>query len=311
MLNVLASIISQFRMPVCFQYIAIRVYFLIIRLSLTFIKNTETVSNSCVQFFKPKFREQFLFFNQMPFEFFSGILGANALMFHSFWAQSAFSLKIAEENSLDLLFQRARLHDAKHVLIVGSDWGGLAAYLLERLPDLKIGFLDFTQKQADYISQKLKQKKLTNFYFIQDSNSFSFDSKYDCVLLIENSLETFQKNYPYVFLSLKSKAKIFSSTLQYQNNEATLYQVSKEEIFQVHCQESWRISSKHYVFTLKAWYQNLLKNKHGLIELTNALQLPGTLIYSRWRLVLFSLIEILKNSKTDSFYIEQKLFEFS
>lgn len=98
----------------------------------------------------------------IPAECFQDILGSNMTSLAGLFEPNAQNLDQAEHAMLALIAERARLRDGQQILELGCGWGGLALWLAHRLPNARIHAVTESSLQAQWITQRINDKGLTN-----------------------------------------------------------------------------------------------------------------------------------------------------
>lgn len=144
---------------------------------------------------------------EVPTEFFKTILGPRLKYSACFWDESTRTLKEAEDKSLQIYCERARLEDGHTVMDLGCGWGSLGLYVLEKFPRCHVTCVSNSTTQRRYIEEEALRRGLEDRLecITADANTFTTARRYDRIMSIE--MFEHMKNYEVLFQRVSSWLK--------------------------------------------------------------------------------------------------------
>lgn len=118
--------------------------------------------------------------------FFLRVLGPRLKYSACVWPEGVTTLAEAEERTLSLTAERARLSDGQTILELGCGWGSFSLWAAEQFPRSKILAISNSTTQRSFIRQRAEERGLTNLEVqTADAREFSTDRTFDRIVSIE------------------------------------------------------------------------------------------------------------------------------
>jgi cyclopropane-fatty-acyl-phospholipid synthase len=254
---------------------------------------------------------------ELPTAFFQAVLGPRLKYSASFFADGD-NLADAENRSLKIYSERAKLNDGLHILELGCGWGSFTLWMAEKYPSATITAVSNSNSQRLHIMAQAEAKGFKNVNVItQDVNQLTFsESSFDRVV----SVEMFEhvRNYEQLFKNiarwLKSDGLLWCHIfchrfLQYpfevQEEDDWMSEhfftggmmpaISTFSHFQndLLLEQEWQWSGQHYEKTSNAWLENMDNNKKKLTPIFKEIYGKDAKIWwQRWRLFFMACAEL-------------------
>lgn len=123
---------------------------------------------------------------EVPAAFFRRVLGRRLKYSCAYWPQGVTSIDAAEEASLELTCERARLADGMEILELGCGWGALCLWMAERFPASHILAVSNSHGQRRAIEAERRDCGLDNLELVTaDINDFATRRRFDRVVSVE------------------------------------------------------------------------------------------------------------------------------
>lgn len=141
------------------------------------------LKNSPVALVPEKANEQHY---EVPPPFFQQVLGRRRKYSCCLWDQGVTTLDQAEERSLAVTCERARLFDGARILELGCGWGSLTLWMAEKYPRAQITAVSNSAPQRREIESLARERGLANVQVVTaDMNDFAPEGLYDRVVSVE------------------------------------------------------------------------------------------------------------------------------
>jgi cyclopropane-fatty-acyl-phospholipid synthase len=248
---------------------------------------------------------------ELPAEFFQAFLGPRRKYSGCVWPLGADTLAAAEDATLALYCQRARIEDGMRILDLGCGWGSLSIWLAEHYPAADVLAVSNSVSQRRLIEEERDRYGLDNLRILTaDMNEFVAPGRFDRVVSIEMFehmrnwrellkrirgwltddgqlfLQVFShRQLPYLFQGTWAAERFFTAGLMPSHDLVARFQ---EDMVLA---DSWAIPGTAYARTLDAWLSRLDAHRERALD---ALQVSGLsarearATLARWRLFLMS-----------------------
>ena len=255
---------------------------------------------------------------EVPAEFFDLVLGAHRKYSCCYWGSGVTNLDEAEQESLSITCQRARLRDGMDILDLGCGWGSLSLWMASHYPNSSVTSVSNSASQKAFIEKEAASLGLKNIRVITaDMNDFSIDSTFDRVVSVE--MFEHMRNYGELFgrISrwLKPEGMFFmhifchrSAAYEYIDRgpsdwmsrhffsggimpSGDLPSRFQEDLQLV---DQWRWSGKHYQHTAEAWLENMDDRRYAVMPV-----LEETYGKGEASLVVCTLADLLPGGERD------------
>jgi len=255
---------------------------------------------------------------EVPAAFFSQVLGAHRKYSCCYWGGNVHSLDEAEQASLEMSCQRAKIRDGMEILDLGCGWGSLSLWIAAQYPRCTVTSVSNSASQRAFIEQEAASLGLSNLRVITaDMNDFSTDLCFDRIVSIE--MFEHMRNYGELFARIANWLKddgyffmhIFchrSAAYEYEDRgpsdwmsrhffsggimpSGDLPARFQEDLRLV---DQWRWSGKHYRQTAEAWLQNMDSRKAEIMPiLANTYgRADAGRWWMRWRIFFLAVAEM-------------------
>jgi cyclopropane-fatty-acyl-phospholipid synthase len=255
---------------------------------------------------------------EVPADFFDLVLGAHRKYSCCYWGGGITNLDEAEQQSLAITCQRAKLRDGMNILELGCGWGSLSLWMASHYPNSNVTSVSNSASQKEFIEKEAASLGLTNIRVITaDMNDFSIDSKFDRVV----SLEMFEhmRNYGELFGRIsrwlnpeglffmhifchRSAAyeyvdrgpadwmsrHFFSGGIMPSGDLPARFQEDLQLV------DQWRWSGKHYQQTAEAWLRNMDERRYAVMPVLEDTYGKGEARkwFARWRIFFLAVSEM-------------------
>eukprot|EP00899_Mesostigma_viride_P000745 jgi/Mesvir1/10671/Mv13763-RA.1 len=123
---------------------------------------------------------------EVPTEFYKLVLGKNLKYSSCIYKDPNSSLDQAEDDTLELYCERARLAPGQRVLELGCGWGSLSLFMAAKYPGSTFVGVSNSSTQRQHIEEQCRKRGITNLTIITaDMNVFQADGQFDRIVSIE------------------------------------------------------------------------------------------------------------------------------
>ncbi len=241
---------------------------------------------------------------EVPAAFFTEVLGSHRKYSCCNWGAGVRNLDEAEERSLRISCERAKIEDGMNVLDLGCGWGSLSLWIAAHYPACNVTSVSNSASQREFIEKEAVSLGLSNIRIITaDMNDFDTDQTFDRVVSVE--MFEHMRNYATLFERISRWLNedgfffmhIFchkSAAYEYLDNgpqdwmsrhffsggimpSGDLPSRFQERLV---LSDQWRWSGLHYQRTAEAWLKNMDKRKATIMPILEATY--GTKDAGRW-----------------------------
>ena len=241
---------------------------------------------------------------EVPAAFFTEVLGSHRKYSCCNWGAGVRNLDEAEERSLRISCERAKIEDGMNVLDLGCGWGSLSLWIAAHYPACNVTSVSNSASQREFIEKEAASLGLSNMRIITaDMNDFDTDQTFDRVVSVE--MFEHMRNYATLFERISRWLNedgfffmhIFchkSAAYEYLDNgpqdwmsrhffsggimpSGDLPSRFQERLV---LSDQWRWSGLHYQRTAEAWLKNMDKRKATIMPILEATY--GTKDAGRW-----------------------------
>ncbi|XP_069102647.1 uncharacterized protein [Argopecten irradians] len=273
---------------------------------------------------------------EVPTEFFITSLGPRLKYSACLWDAGTKNLEEAENNSLKIYCERARLEDGHTVMDLGCGWGSLGLYVLEKYPKCQVTCVSNSNTQRLHIESEAERRGVSDRLecITADARSFTTGKRYDRIMSIE--MFEHMKNYeilmqrvstwlkpsgllfiqilchirhPYSFDTKPGSdtewmAKNFFSGGTMPSSDLFLY--FQKDVCLI---DQWLWNGQHYSKTLEAWLTKLDQNIDKVKSIFESVygQESGQQLFN-WRLFYIFCSEVFGYSGGNQWHVAHYLF---
>ena len=272
---------------------------------------------------------------ELPAAFFSEVLGKHRKYSCCYWPDRGTTLDEAEEHSLALTAERARLADGQDILELGCGWGSLTTWMAERYPNARVTAVSNSHSQRQAITERLQALGRNNVRVITaDINDFEPDRQFDRVVSVEmfEHVRNHRALFSRISRWLKPDGTLFAHVFCHRQAAYTFESTGpddwlgryfftggimpSDDLF-LHYQDDlrlvrrWRWSGEHYRRTAEAWLDNMDRARTSLRPLFAETygQDAAKTWWIRWRVFFMSCAELFGYAKGSEWWVSHYLFE--
>lgn len=273
---------------------------------------------------------------ELPPEFFTSYLGPRRKYSSCLWGEGVQELSAAEDASLKLVCERARLHDNMEVLDLGCGWGSFTLWVLEHYPNCRVTSVSNSAPQREYIQQKAAESGWAQRLSVQTADMNLFqpeDARYDRIV----SIEMFEHMRNYRQLLTKLRAALRPNGLLFVHifcHKSWPYLFETEgagnwmgryfftggmmpsfdqfsafgELFEL--QDRWSINGVHYGKTLDAWLKQFDQNSDQITPILKKVYGDQWFKWQqRWRVFLMASSELFRYAEGNEWFLGHYLLQ--
>lgn len=266
---------------------------------------------------------------EVPSELFQTFMGPHLKYSSGYWPSNETALSESEAAMLELTCQRAGLEDGMDILELGCGWGSLSLWMAQHYPNSKITAVSNSRTQKKFIDARGFQ----NLNVITaDMNEFTIGRKFDRVVSVE--MFEHMRNWPELLRRiagwLTDEGQLFihifvHRELAYLFNEAGQNNWMAENFFKegmmpsetllsmcndhLAVERHWRVNGKHYARTLRAWRDEIDRNKERAINVLaqHHGREEAKLQLGRWRIFFMACEELFGFNGGEEWYVAHYL----
>lgn len=255
---------------------------------------------------------------EVPAGFFTEVLGSHRKYSCCNWGAGVRNLDEAEERSLQISCERAKIEDGMSILDLGCGWGSLSLWIAEHYPACSVTSVSNSTSQREFIEKEAASLGLSNIRVITaDMNDFEADQTFDRVVSVE--MFEHMRNYATLFERISRWLNedgfffmhIFchkSAAYEYLDNgpqdwmsrhffsggimpSGDLPSRFQERLA---LSDQWRWSGIHYQRTAEAWLKNMDKRKATIMPILEATYgaKDADRWWMRWRIFFLAVSEM-------------------
>jgi cyclopropane-fatty-acyl-phospholipid synthase len=271
---------------------------------------------------------------EVPTAFFEQVLGPRLKYSAAVWPPGVDDLAKAEDATLGLTGDRARLGDGQRILELGCGWGSLSLWMAERHPGAEIVAVSNSTSQREHIEAKAQQAGLDNLTVLTaDVADFEPDGRFDRVVSVEmlehvsNHAELLSRVagwlapdgllFVHVFSHREMgwafdavdrgdwMARYFFSGGVMPSDDLLPRVASDLELL-----DHWRLSGRHYERTLNAWLERLDQNRSQVMPILEATYgaADASAWFHRWRVFFMASAQLWGFRGGEEFLVSHYLF---
>ena len=293
---------------------------------LTMLKNSEIAIET------DKANEQHY---ELPTEFFQTVLGKRLKYSACYFPHTKTTLDDAEEFSLQLYSERAKLSDGQQVLELGCGWGSFTLWMAERYPRSLITGVSNSATQRQHILKQAKQLGLSNIEILTcDVNVLELQAgRFDRVVSVEmfEHVRNYQRLFERIQNWLKPEGLLWCHIFCHRflhypfeiKNEydwmskyfftgGLMPAVSTFLHFQQHLEltQQWQWSGEHYEKTANAWLNNMDAHEAQLKPLFKKIYAKDAdAWWQRWRIFFMACAELFGLEQGQEWVVGHFLFK--
>jgi len=241
---------------------------------------------------------------EVPAAFFTEVLGSHRKYSCCNWGAGVRNLDEAEERSLRISCERAKIEDGMNVLDLGCGWGSLSLWIAAHYPACNVTSVSNSASQREFIEKEAASLGLSNIRVITaDMNDFDADQTFDRVVSVE--MFEHMRNYATMFERisgwLNEDGFFFMHIFCHKSAAYEFLDNGPQDWMSRHffsggimpsgdlpsrfqerlvLSDQWRWSGSHYQRTAEAWLKNMDKRKATIMPILEATY--GTKEADRW-----------------------------
>ncbi len=278
---------------------------------------------------------------EVPTDFFKKVLGSKLKYSSCLWkkrgklSRPESDLDEAEERMLKLTVERAELASGQTILELGCGWGSLSLYMAEKYPGATIVAVSNSQTQKSFIDSQASERGFQNLKVITANvEDLEMEKQvFDRIVSVE--MFEHMRNYPLfmkkLYPLLKEGGKMFIHIFSYRYTPYHFNRNDPEDWMARHffsggtmpCHEllpfcsgpftlenAWIIPGDHYGNTLRAWLNNMDRQKTELMPLFKEVYASEDRTWwNNWRAFFIICEELFHYRKGTLWFISHYLFK--
>jgi cyclopropane-fatty-acyl-phospholipid synthase len=268
---------------------------------------------------------------EVPPAFFQEIMGAHLKYSCGWFDKNTISLDEAEENMLQLYFERLDIKNNQKILDLGCGWGSFSLYAASKFPNSTFVAVSNSNDQIEFINNTATARSLENIKAIkQDMNNLSLDESFDRIISIE--MFEHMRNYGALLKKLRSHlhndGKMFVHIFTHRDHPYP-YEVRgpsdwmskyfftsglmpSHDIFSYFeedlvVEQSWKINGSHYARTCNLWLENHYKNKKTILDIFTGHYPNPRQWFVRWQLFFLACEKLFAYNEGREWFVSHYL----
>jgi cyclopropane-fatty-acyl-phospholipid synthase len=272
---------------------------------------------------------------EVPAEFFCKVLGAQRKYSCCYWPDGIENLDSAEEAALQLTVERAGVKDGMSILDLGCGWGSLSLYIADRFPNAQVTSVSNSRSQRDYILQQAQARHIRNLdVLVCDMNDFEAPAVYDRVVSVE--MFEHMRNYAELFGGIRRwlvpGGRFFMHIFCHRTTPYEYVDKGPSDWMSRHffsggimpsadlpmrvggdlsVERHWQWNGRHYARTLRAWLNNMDKQKSLLMPVLEDTygEDEAARWWMRWRMFFMACEELFAYNGGTEWYVSHYLMK--
>ncbi|XP_059141799.1 uncharacterized protein LOC131929550 [Physella acuta] len=274
---------------------------------------------------------------EVPTEFFVSVLGKRLKYSGCIWPKEVTKLDEAEDATLALYCERAKVEDGQTVMDLGCGWGSLTLYILEKFPKCQVTSVSNSKTQKVLIEERAEKMGASDRLKVitADANVYTTSDTFDRILSIEmfEHMKNYESLFHRVSTWLKPNGLLFlqifchkhhpyafdvkpgSDTEWMAKNFFTGGTMPSSDLFlffqdDLSLVDSWVINGSNYSKTLEAWLEKMDACKEQVAEIFDKAYGDGAKqqIFN-WRLFFIFCSEVFGYKGGNEWHISHQLFK--
>jgi cyclopropane-fatty-acyl-phospholipid synthase len=254
---------------------------------------------------------------ELPPEFFQLVLGPKLKYSGCDW-RTGDTLPRAEERSLEIVCERARLANGLRILELGCGWGSLSLFMAARYPSSRITSISNSSLQREHIKAEAASRGLTNLQVITaDINDFTPDETFDRIVTVEmlEHVRNYHSLFARIATWLKQDGRLFVHIFRHKTYpyrfetkgagnwmgrhfftgglmpSHDLFSLAQDSLS---IEESWLVNGTNYEKTANAWLSNLDARRDEALQIlaSHYGEKHAQVWLQRWRIFFMSCAEL-------------------
>lgn len=274
---------------------------------------------------------------ELPPSFFQHILGKRMKYSCNYWSEHASTLDESEEAMLEIICQRADIHDGMDILDLGCGWGALSLWISEHFPNSRIRAVSNSKPQREYIEGLCRDRNRGNVTVeTSDMNDFKAVKHFDRIVSVEmfEHMRNWEKLMSRISGLLKEEGKLFVHIFCHRQypyffeaegsdnwmgryfftaglmpSEQLILNFQKELVLE----HQWCVNGMHYKKTAEEWLRNMDRKREQIMLLLESLygQKNKSIWFQRWRIFFMSCSELWGYDGGKEWFVSHYLFHKS
>ena len=271
---------------------------------------------------------------EVPTAFFQKIMGERMKYSCCFWNPDETDLSRAEEESLKLTCERAKIQDGERILELGCGWGSLTLFMAERFPNATVTAVSNSRTQKRRIDAEARRKGLDNVKVVTANfGEWETDATFDRAVSVEmfeharnyrllldkiaNLLRPRGKLFVHVFLHdhlvypFEADGNSWMATLFFKDGLMPSFDVFDyfDERFGV--EEKHAVNGLHYHRTCEAWHGNHVANQREILDVFSASYGPKNALkhWNYWRIFFLACSELFRWNQGREWFVGHFLMD--